>query len=85
MKIKKIEKAFNKMVKEEIGPDGYVAINKIVIFPKPDGLIDVEGTFGELGSNGKVNWNEPFKLEYADGKSLEFLKGMFYKELEKVF
>lgn len=81
MKIKKVEKAFNKMIQEEIGPDGYVTIDKVEI--DPDGqFIKIKGGFGECSENRDGDWREDYELEYADGKSLEFLKGMFYRVLD---
>lgn len=84
--INKLEKAFNKMIKEEVGPDGYVRIDKVEIYP--DGkLIKISGGFGEYNSQGNSDgdWEEKYVLEYTDGKSLEFIKGMFYGEFERCF
>lgn len=85
MKIAKIEKVLDKMVKEEIGPDGYVRVDKVEICPDGN-LIKISGAWGECNSQeADGNWQYEYVLEYADGKSLEFIKGMFYRELEKLF
>ena len=84
LKIKVVDKAFDKMAKVEFGPDGYACIDKVII--EPDGnLITIKGVFGEFDENDcSNNWNEEFELYFNGRKSLEYLKGMFYKEIEKV-
>lgn len=85
LKIKKVEKAFAKVMKEEISADGYVSINKVEIYPN-ENIIEINGTYGEHFADGdKDNWSENFRLSYSNGRPLEFLKGMFYHELSKNF
>ena len=80
--IKKLEKAFNKMIQKDFLPDGYVYINKVEIYV--DGtLIKISGRFGNYGTDLNKNWTKPFELEYNDGKSIEFIKGMLYTKLWK--
>ena len=81
MKIKKLEKAFNKMVKEEIDKDLYVKITSVNILPEFDKLIILQGDFRSVSSDGKISYQDSFKLKYNSGKSLEFIKGMFYTVL----
>lgn len=84
LKIKKVEKAFVKVMKEEIGPDGYVNINKVEIYPD-ENIVEISGNYGEKCGIQENNWNESFRLSYTNGRPLEFLKGMFYHELSKNF
>ena len=85
MKIKQVEKAFAKVMKEEIGADGYVSISKVEIYPK-ENIVEISGTYGEdFGNKDESNWSEPFRLSYTNGRPIEFLKGMFYHELSKHF
>lgn len=80
--IKKLEKAFNKMMQKEFLPDGYVCINKVEIIY--DGtFIKISGRFGHCGTELEKHWSKPFELEYVDGKSIEFIKGMLYAQLYK--
>lgn len=85
LKIKKVEKAFTKVMKEEIGADGYVNINKVEIYPN-ENIVEISGNYGEYcGEKHEANWHESFRLSYTNGRPLEFLKGMFYHELSKNF
>lgn len=85
LKIKKVEKSLNKVIKEEISADGYVSINKVEIYPN-ENIVEINGTYGEYFADGdKDNWSENFRLSYSNGRPLEFLKGMFYQELSKNF
>ena len=80
--IKKLEKAFNKMIQKDFLPDGYVYIHKVEICV--DGtLIKISGRFGNYGTELEKQWSRPFELEYSDGKSIEFIKGMLYAKLWK--
>lgn len=80
--INKLAKAFNKMIQKEFLPDGYVCINKVEIYV--DGtLIKISGRFGNYGTELEKHWSKPFELEYSDGKSIEFIKGMLYTKLWK--
>ena len=76
-------KELNEIMKEEVGQDGYVKIDEITIHPQQqqDDIFIVEGHFGEA-SNGKIIWEEYFKLQYKSRASFEFIKGMFYKALQ---
>ena len=78
-------KELNEIMKEEVGKDGYVRIDTITINPKQtdDDIFIVEGHCGEA-SNGKVFWEEYFKLQYKSRASFEFIKGMFYKALQDI-
>ena len=77
-------KELNEIMKEEVGKDGYVRIDEITIHPKqPDDIFIVEGHCGEA-SNGKIFWEEYFKLQYKSKASFEFIKGMFYKALQDI-
>ena len=86
LKIEKVRKAFMQMVKEEIGADGYVNINKVEIYPDSKEIC-ISGNYGIAASDGNndCSWSENYTLTYTDGRPLEFLKGMFYKELQKSF
>ena len=80
--IKKLGKAFNKMIQEDFLPDGYVCIHKVEICV--DGaFIKISGRFGNYGTDLDKHWSRPFELEYSDGKSIEFIKGMLYAQLCK--
>ena len=80
--INKLEKAFNKMIQKEFLPDGYVCIHKVEIHV--DGqLVKISGRFGNYGTDLSKHWARPFELEYVDGKSIEFIKGMLYTQLWK--
>ena len=80
--IEKLEKAFNKMIQKEFLPDGYVCIHKVEICV--DGtFIKISGRFGNCGTDLDKHWSRPFELEYSDGKSIEFIKGMLYNQLYK--
>lgn len=76
MKIKKLEKAFNKMMKEELKGCGFTEIDRVIIYPKTKGIIMIEGRYGSKSPDGKIEWQERFTLECNRGQSLEFLKGM---------
>lgn len=84
MKIKKLEKAFNKMVKEEIDKELCVAITSVNILPEFGKLIILQGDFRSVSSDGKISYQSSFKLKYTNGKSLEFIKGMFYTTLKEL-
>ena len=85
LKIKKVEKSLNKVIKEETSADGYVSINKVEIYPN-ENIVEINGTYGENIDDGdQDNWSKNFRLSYSNGRPLEFLKGMFYQELSKNF
>ena len=84
LKINKVEKAFTKVMKEEIGKDGYATITKVEIYPK-ENIIEISGSYGETCENQTESWGDTFRLSYSNGRPLEFLKGMFYHELSKHF
>ena len=85
LKIKKVEKSLNKVIKEEVSADGYVNIHKVEIYPS-ENIVEINGTYGEYFADGdKDNWSENFRLSYSNGRPLEFIKGMFYQELSKNF
>ena len=80
--IKKLNKAFNKMIQKEFLPDGYVCIHKVEIHV--DGaFIKISGRFGNYGTDVYKHWSKPFELEYSDVKSIEFITGMLYAQLYK--
>ena len=81
--IKKLEKAFNKMIQKEFLPDGYVCIHKVEIHVVDGTFIKISGQFGNYGTDSDKHWARPFELEYSDGKSIEFIKGMLYTKLWK--
>ena len=81
--IKKLEKAFNKMIQKEFLPDGYVCIHKVEIHVVDGTFIKISGRFGNYGTDLDKQWSRPFELEYSDGKSVEFIKGMLYAKLWK--
>lgn len=80
---KKLEKAFNKMIQKEFLPDGYVYIHKVEIHIVDGIFIKISGRFGNYGTDLDKEWSRPFELEYSDGKSIEFIKGMLYTKLWK--
>ena len=78
MKIKELADGLNKVAKEVITADGYATITSVEILPHADGtIIVVKGAYGEKDPDGET-WGNQYELEYADGKSVEFVKGMFY-------
>lgn len=82
--IKKLEKAFNKMIQKEFLPDGYVCIHKVEIHVVDGTFIKISGCFGNYdGTDLDKHWSRPFELEYSDGKSIEFITGMLYAQLYK--
>ena len=81
--INKLEKAFNKMIQKDFLPDGYVYINKVEIHIVDGTFIKISGRFGNDGTDLNKDWSRPFELEYSDGKSIEFIKGMLYTQLWK--
>lgn len=89
LKIKKLEKGLKKVVMEEIDADGFVNINKIIITPNADGKsneITIVGNYGQYVADGSpINWSEPFELTYADGRSLEFIRGLFFGAIQRNF
>ena len=84
MKIKTLEKAFNKMVKEEVDGELSVKITSVNICPIFGKLIILQGDFRSVSPEGKVSYLSSFKLKYNNGKSLEFIKGMFYTTLKEL-
>lgn len=81
MKIKQLADGLNKVAKVAITPDGYATITGVEIYPSADGtLIVVKGLYGEKDPDGET-WGNPYELKYADGKSVEFVMGMFYQFL----
>lgn len=82
--LKEIQQSFEKIVKEEIGTDGYVGIECIYIVPSNYWVIT--GEVGKIKPDGdkKYDWNEDFRLEFKDGQSWDFVKGIFYKTLRDI-
>ena len=78
-----VDEDFRKIVREEVGPDGYLKITKI-LFPdgnNPDFVI--EGYCGE--ADGEIIWEEDFELHCDKNKATaEFLQGMFYHKLQEI-
>ena len=89
LRIKKLEKGLKKVVREEIDADGFVNISKVEIRPNADGKgseITIVGNYGQyVGDGNPVNWCEPFELTYADGRSLEFIRGLFFGTIQRDF
>jgi hypothetical protein len=87
LSMKKLEKGLIKVVREEIDADGFAAITKVVITPMVDGReITVVGTYGQYAGDGNSNnWAEPFEITYADGRSLEFVRGLFFGYIQRDF
>ena len=86
MKIKQLADGLNKVVKKEISADGIVSISKVEIFPSTDGTtIRVSGLYGEKepADGSDDAWYNEYSIEYADGKSVEFVMGMFYQFLRE--
>ena len=73
MKIEKLEKAFNKIANKEI-EGGFATIDRIVIYPKPSNIINIEGKYGSKSLDGKVNWVENFKLKCYRRLSFKLVK-----------
>lgn len=85
MKVKKVEKEFNKLIRKEIGPDGFAQVDKVVI-DKRYNTIELYVSFGEATADGnESDWVEKVMLEYPDGKNVHFLQGMFYESIRKFF
>lgn len=84
MKIKQLEKAFEKLVKREINSDGFARIDTVIIDRQTDeiSLTVAVGQYNLEDSDG--SWCESIELTYPDGESLEFVKGMLYKDLRKL-
>ena len=82
--IKEIQQSFEKIAKEEIGTDGYVGIDCVYIVPTTYWVISGDVGKTKPDGQGKYDWNEPFRLEFKDGQSLDFVKGMFYKTLRDI-
>jgi hypothetical protein len=81
LKIKKLEKSLNKIMKKETSADGYVRIDKVVIYPDGN-QVEISGGYGEYFADGdQANWQENFRLDYVNGRNLDFIKGMFYQFL----
>ena len=80
--LKEIQQGFEKIAKEEIGTDGCVGIDCIFITPTTYWVIS--GNVCKIKPDGKNDWNEDFRLEFKDGQSLDFVKGMFYKTLRDI-
>lgn len=78
-----IEEDFRKIVHEEVGPDGYLKITRILF---PDGNntdFVIEGYCGE--NDGEIVWEENFELHCEKSKATaEFLQGMFYHNLQDI-
>ena len=89
LKIKELEKGLKKVIVEEIDTDGFVNIIKVEIRPNADGKgneITIVGNYGQYAGDGNpVNWTEPFELVYADGRSLEFIRGLFFGAIQRGF
>ena len=83
MKIKQLEKAFDKLVKREIDSDGFARIDTVIIDRQTD-EISLTVAIGQLYLDSDGSWCESIELTYPDGESLEFVKGMFYKDLRKL-
>ena len=82
--IKEIQQSFEKIAKEEIGTDGYVGVDCVYIVPTTYWVIT--GNVGKIkrDGSGKYDWNEDFRLEFKDGQSWDFVKGIFYKTLRDI-
>lgn len=83
MKIKKLERKLNKLIKEEYGADGYLRVDRVEIDREfgTENLITIKGAYGREGDNadGKVDFQLDYELSYPDGKSAEFVAGMLYQ------
>lgn len=81
MKIKKLEKSLKKVVQMECGADGYVRLDAIEILLDADGnYITLKGAYGRF-ADGKVIFQEEFKLFYPDGMSADNVAGMLYQKM----
>lgn len=83
MKIKKLERKLNKLIKEEYGADGYLRIDRVEIDREfgTENLITIKGAYGREGDNadGKVDFQLEYELVYHNGVSAEFVAGMLYQ------
>lgn len=81
--LRQTERDLTKVAREELGRDGFVCIDSVNIsIVETARLIDIRGRFGRDGKEKEYNFSEPFEISYLDGKSREFIKGMFFKEIE---
>jgi hypothetical protein len=83
MKVKKLEKAFEKLVKREIDSDGFVRIDTVVIDRQTE-EITLTVAVGQAYADSDGSWCEIIELTYPDGESVEFVKGMLYTKLRKL-
>lgn len=85
MKINKLEKSFEKLIKKEFDSDGFARIDKVVINRQTDeiSLTVVVGHCNLETPDG--NWSKDVTLVYPDGKGVEFIKGMIYEYLRRLF
>lgn len=82
---KKLNRVFTKIMKEQFGPDGFAEIDKIVVeFLGDTTSICLKGRMGD-GSQDETGWQEDFTVEYPDGQSLDFIKGVFYAQTENIY
>ena len=83
MKIKKLERKLNKLIKEEYGADGYLRIDRVEIDREfgTENLITIKGAYGKEGDNtdGKIDFQLDYELAYHNGVSAEFVAGMLYQ------
>ena len=82
--IKQIQQKKKKIAKEEIGTDGYVGVDCVYIVPTTYWVISGNGGKIKRDGSGKYDWNEDFRLEFKDGQSWDFVKGIFYKTLRDI-
>jgi len=81
MKIKNLQKSLKKVVKKDLGADGYVRLDTINIDLDADGkYITIKGAYGRM-VDGKVIFQEDFELFYADGMSADNVAGMLYQKM----
>ena len=80
------ERDLTKVAREEYGRDGFACIDSVNIsMVETAHLITINGHFGRDGSEEEYNFSEAFEISYLDGKSREFIKGIFSKEIEVRF
>ena len=85
MKIKNLEKAFEKLVKREFSSDGFSEIERVVIDRQTD-EITLKVAVGEYNLEDPDGcWKEVFELTYPDGENADFIRGMLYDKLRDLF
>lgn len=83
-KIRKLERDFEKIVESRYGADGFAVIEQVEIdLMTPDGkpCIVLKGHWGFEDEAGEMH-NVYFEIFRPDGRSWEFIKGIFYRETE---